>query len=83
MEQDRNWSEASFWLRTVNLRESFTDDKFTNLYEVKGQVDRIYRLDLENNMDQSIITEWQQHAIVLQSLVDSFKNKSHKSALKR
>ena len=34
-------------------------------------------------MDQSIISEWQQHVIVLQSLVDSFKNKSHKSALKR
>ena len=34
-------------------------------------------------MDQSIITEWQQHVIVLQSLVDSFKNKSHKSTLKR
>ena len=83
MERDRKWSEESFWLRTVNLRESFTEDKFTNLYEGKGQVDRIYSLALENNMDQSIITEWQQHVIVLQSLVDSFKNKSHKSALKR
>ena len=83
MERDRKWSEESFWLRTVNLRQSFTEDKFTNLYEVKDQVDRIYSLALENNMDQSIITEWQQHVIVLQSLVDSFKNKSHKSALKR
>ena len=83
MDRDRKWSEESFWLRTVNLRESFTEDKFTNLYEVKGQVDRIYSLALENNMDHSIITEWQQHVILLQSLVDSFKNKSHKSALKR
>ena len=83
MDRDRKWSEESFWLRTVNLRESFTEDKFTNLYEVKGQVDRIYSLALENNMDHSIITEWQQHVILLQSLVDSFKNKSHRSALKR
>ena len=82
LERDKKWSEESFWLRTVNLRETFTEDKFTNLYEVKAQVDRIYSLALENSMEQSIISEWHQHVILLQSLVDSFKNKSHKSALK-
>ena len=82
LQRDKKWSEESFWLRTVNLRESFTEDKFSNLYDVKAQVDRIYSLALENNMEQSIISEWQQHVILLQSLVDSFKNKSHRSALK-
>ena len=82
LERDKKWSEESFWLRTVNLQETFTEDKFTNLYEVKAQVDRIYSLALENSMEQSIISVWHQHVILLQSLVDSFKNKSHKSALK-
>ena len=81
LERDKKWSEESFWLETVNLQEIFTEDKFTNLYEVKAQVDRIYSLALENSMEQSIISKWQQHIILLQSLVDSFKNKSHKSAL--
>ena len=63
-----------FLVENSNLRETFTEDKFTNLYEVKAQVDRIYSLALENSMEQSIISEWQQHVILLQSLVDSFKN---------
>ena len=33
-------------------------------------------------MGQDVITEWQQHAIVVQSLLDNLGTKSHKTALK-
>jgi len=58
-------------LRTVNLRENFTEDKYTNLYEVQTAVNKIYNLALENNLGKDIIFEWQQHVIVVQSLVDN------------
>ena len=64
-------------MRTVNLRENFTEDKYTNLYEVQAAVNKIYNLALENNLGKDIIFEWQQHVIVVQSLVD---NLAHKSA---
>ena len=58
-------------MRTVNLRENFTEDKYTNLYEVQTAVNKIYNLALENNLGKDIIFEWQQHVIVVQSLVDN------------
>ena len=61
----------------------FQEDKFLNLYDVKTQVDKIYSLALENSMDPLIIKEWQQHVLTLSSLVDSLRNKSHVTALKR
>ena len=71
-------------MKTVNLREMFQEDKFTNLYDVKTQVDKIYSysLALENSMDQLVIKEWQQHVLTLASLVDSLRNKSHITAFK-
>ena len=60
----------------------FQEDKFTNLYDVKSQVDKIYSLALENSMEQTVIKEWQQHVLTLSSLVDSLRNKSHITALK-
>ena len=33
-------------------------------------------------MGHDIITEWQQHVIVVQSLLDNMGNKSHKTAFK-
>ena len=60
----------------------FQEDKFSNLYDVKTQVDKIYRLALENSMDPLVIKEWQQHVLTLTSLVDSLRNKSHVTALK-
>lgn len=69
-------------MRTVNLRENFTEDKYTNLYEVQTAVNKIYNLALENNLGKDIIFEWQQHVIVVQSLVDNLAHKSHKTALK-
>ena len=82
LERERKYSEESFWLRTVNLRESFTEDRFTNLYEVQTAINKIYNLALENNLGQDVITEWQQHVIVVQSLLDNLGTKSHKTALK-
>ena len=58
MERDKKYSEESFWLKTVNLREMFQDDRFTNLYDVQTQVNKIYSLALENSMEQSTIQEW-------------------------
>ena len=39
--RDLKYNQESFWLRIVDLRENFNDDKFTNLFEVKGKVDKI------------------------------------------
>ena len=81
-ERDKKYSEEAFWLRTVSFRENFTEDKFTNLFEVQTAIQKIYSLALENNLGQDIIAEWQQHVIVVQSLYDSLGTKSHKTALK-
>ena len=81
-ERDRKYSEEAFWLRTVSFRENFTEDKFTNLFEVQSAIQKIYNLALENNLGQDVIAEWQQHVIVVQSLLDSLGSKSHKTALK-
>jgi len=82
LDRERKYSEESFWLRTINLRENFTEDKFTSLFEVQLAVNKIYNLALENNLGHDIITEWQQHVIVVQSLLDNLGTKSHKTALK-
>ena len=71
MEREKKYSEESFWLRTVNLRENFTEHKFTNLYEVQHAIHKIYSLALENNLGQDIISEWQQNVILVQSLLDT------------
>ena len=81
-DREKKYSEESFWLRTINLRENFTEDKYTNLYEVQNAVHKIYSLALENNLGQEVISEWQQHVIIIQSLIDSLGSKSHKTALK-
>ena len=75
MKRDKKYSEESFWLKTVNLREMFQDDRFTNLYDVQTQVNKIYSLALENSMEQSTIQEWQQHVLTVSTLLDSLKNK--------
>ena len=82
MERDKKYSEESFWLKTVNLREMFQDDRFTNLYDVQTQVNKFYSLALENSMEQSTIQEWQQHVLIVSTFLDSLKNKSHTTALK-
>ena len=64
------------------MRENFTEDKYTNLYEVQNAVHKIYSLALENDLGQQVISEWQQHVIIIQSLIDSLGSKSHKTALK-
>ena len=38
--RDLKYNQESFWLRIVDLRENFNDDKFTNLFEVKTKVDK-------------------------------------------
>ena len=82
LDREKKYSEESFWLRTVSLRENFTEDKFTNLFEVQSAINKIYNLALENNLGKDIIGEWQQHVIVIQSLLDNLGAKSHKTALK-
>ena len=80
--RDLKYNQESFWLRIVDLRENFNDDKFTNLFEVKGKVDKIYNMALENSMEQKVIQEWQQHVLTVTSLCDGLRNKSHATALK-
>ena len=63
-EREKKYSEEAFWLRTVSFRENFTEDKFSNLFEVQAAIHKIYSLALENNLGQDIIAEWQQHVIV-------------------
>ena len=63
--RDLKYNQESFWLRIVDLRENFNDDKFTNLFEVKTKVDKIYNMALENSMEQAIIQEWQQHVLTV------------------
>ena len=41
LEREKKYSEESFWLRTVSLRENFTEDKFTNLFEVQSAIKKI------------------------------------------
>ena len=82
LEREKKYSEESFWLRTVSLRENFTEDKFTNLFEVQSAINKIYNLALANNLGKDIIGEWQQHVIVIQSLLDDLGTRSHKTALK-
>ena len=79
LDREKKYSEESFWLRTVSLRENFTEDKFTNLFEVQSAINKIYNLALENNLGKDIIGEWQQHVIVIQSLLDNLGTKSHNS----
>jgi hypothetical protein len=81
-EREKKYSEEAFWLRTVSFRENFTEDKFSNLFEVQAAIHKIYSLALENNLGQDTIAEWQQHVIVVQSLLDSLGTKSHKTAIK-
>ena len=81
-EREKKYSEEAFWLRTVSFRENFTEDKFSNLFEVQAAIHKIYSLALENNLGQDIIAEWQQHVIVVQSLFDSLGTKSHRTAMK-
>jgi len=80
--RDLKYNQESFWLRIVDLRENFNDDKFTNLFEVKTKVDKIYNMALENSMEQAIIQEWQQHVLTVASLCDGLRGKSHATALK-
>ena len=79
LEKDKKYSEESFWLKTVNLREMFQDDKFTNLYTVKKQLDIFTAWHWRIS---GISKEWQHHVLTLSSLVDSLRNKSHITALK-
>jgi hypothetical protein len=81
-EREKKYSEEAFWLRTVRLRENFTEDKFSNLFEVQAAIHKIHSLALENNLGQDSIAEWQQHVIVVQSLLDSLGTKSHITAMK-
>ena len=82
MARDLKYNQESFWLRIVDLRENFNDDKFTNLFEVKAKVDKIYNMALENSMEQTVIREWQQHVLTVSSLCDGLRGKSHNTALK-
>ena len=51
--RDLKFNQESFWIRIVDLRENFNDDKFTNNFNDN--------MALENSMEQAIIQEWQQH----------------------
>jgi len=75
LDREKKYSEESFWLRTVSLRENFTED-------VQSAINKIYNLALKNNLGKDIIGEWQRHVIVIQSLLDNLGTKSHKTALK-
>ena len=66
----------------MSFRENFTEDKFSNLFEVQAAIHKIYSLALENNLGQDIIAACQQHVIVVQSLLDNLGTNSHRTAMK-
>ena len=72
--RDLKFNQESFWIRIVDLRENFNDDKFTNNFNDN--------MALENSMEQAIIQEWQQHVLTVTSRCDGRKGKSHATALK-
>ena len=57
LEREKKYSEESFWLRTVSPWVNFTENKFTNLFEVQATINKI--VALENNLGKDIIREWQ------------------------
>ena len=45
--RDLKFNQESFWIKIVDLRENFNDDKFTNNF--------FDNMALENSMEQAII----------------------------
>ena len=69
-------------MRTVQVKADICDDKYFNLFQIKGEVDKIYSLALENNMEREVIEEWRQLQIFVNVLLEGLKNKSHSEAIK-
>jgi hypothetical protein len=51
-------------------------------FQIKGEVDKIYSLGLENNMEREVIGECRQLQICVNVLLEGLKNKSHSEAIK-
>ena len=44
-------------MRTVQVKADICDDKYFSLFQVKGEVDKIYSFALDN-MERDVIREW-------------------------
>ena len=69
-------------MRTVQVKADICDDKYFSLFQIKGEVDKIYSLALENNMERDVSEEWRQLQIFVYVLLEGLKNKSHSEAIK-
>ena len=70
-------------MRTIQVKAGVCDDKYFPLFEIKSEVDKIYSLALENNMEREVIEEWRQLHIFVNVLLEGLKNKSHSEAIKK
>jgi len=67
-------------MRTVQVKADICDDTYFSLFQIKGEVDKIYSLALENNMEREVIEEWRQLRIFVNVLLEGLKNKSHSAS---
>ena len=47
-------------MKTIQVKADVCDDKHFSLFQIKSEVDKIYSLALENNMEREVIKEWRQ-----------------------
>ena len=70
-------------MKTIQVKADVCGDKYFSLSQIKSEVDKIYSLALENNMQREVIKEWRQLQIFVNVLLEGFKNKSHSEAIKK
>ena len=70
-------------MKTIQVKADVCDDKYFSLFQIKSEVDKIYSLALENNMQREVIKEWRQLQIFVNVLLEGLKNKSHSEAIKK
>ena len=57
--RDERFRREAFWNRTIQVKADVCGDKYFSLFKIKSEVDKIYSLSLENNMER-VIEEWRQ-----------------------
>ena len=70
-------------MKTIQVKADVCDDKYFSLFQIKSEVDKIYSLALENNIEREMIEEWRQLQIFVNVLLEGLKNKSHSEAIKK
>ena len=69
-------------MRTISIKNDICDDKYFSLFPIKMEVDKIFSLALELNMDKQVIEEWRQLTVLVNNCIDGLRHKSHQQAIK-